>query len=394
VAEAERVLPARLASLDIARGLAALSVVLWHWQHFFQGDRGELDRSTQPLYPWLHVFYETSAHYAVTFFFVLSGFVFFWLYASAVASRQCSAKEFALYRFARLYPLHAATLFAVLALQLVYLAQHGTYFVYQNNDAYHFALHTLFLSHWGFEKGHSFNAPVWSVSLEIGLYACFFVLAFLRGAKWVPVAAMVGFLIFVQTFGIGGRWPRAVEAFFTGGLTFFAIRAYLSRWPQRCLLDIPIAGLGLGMWVCMAVSPSFTAFILERDSAQLYSRLLFPATIASLVVLEARLLPNIEGLRWIGDISYSTYLIHFPLQILFVLVFSAFGFSAAVFLSPWVLLLFFVVLVLLSLVSFSRFERPVQNVIRTKYFPRRKTEASGEVSRVAGPVDVGSSRTS
>jgi peptidoglycan/LPS O-acetylase OafA/YrhL len=390
MSEAGEVLPSRLASLDIARGLAALSVVLWHWQHFFQVQGSDFDRSTQPLYAWLHVFYETNAHYAVTFFFVLSGFVFFWLYAEAVDMRRCGWKEFAVYRFARLYPLHAATLLAVLVLQLVFMAQSGSYFVYQNNDAYHFALHTLFLSHWGFEKGHSFNAPVWSVSLEIGLYACFFVLAFLRGARWPLVAAMVGFLVLVQIAGIGGRWPRAIEAFFTGGLTYFAIRAYLSWRPQRCLLDIPIAGLGLSLWAGMAASPVFAALMLEREPVQLYSRLLFPATIVTLVVLEARLRPNLEGFRWIGDISYSTYLIHFPLQILFALVFSALGFTAAVFLSPWVLVLFFAVLIPLALASFAWFERPVQNVIRRKYAPFRNKVAADARGDVIGAPDAAS----
>jgi peptidoglycan/LPS O-acetylase OafA/YrhL len=392
MSETGEVLPARLASLDIARGLAALSVVLWHWQHFFQGEGGDFDRSTQPLYPWLRVFYEANAHYAVTFFFVLSGFVFFWLYSAAVASRRCGAKEFAVYRFARLYPLHVVTLLAVLLLQLAFMAGHGSYFVYQSNDAYHFALHTLFLSHWGFEKGHSFNAPVWSVSLEIGLYACFFILAFLRGARWPLVAAMVGFLVLVQLAGIGGRWPRAIEAFFTGGLTYFAVRAYLSWRPQRCLLDVPVAGLGVGLWAGMAASPGFAAFMLEREPVQLYSRLLFPATIVTLIVLETRLRPNLEGLRWIGDISYSTYLIHFPLQIFFALVFSALGFTAAVFQSPWVLVLFFAVLVPLSLASFACFERPVQNAIRRKYAPRRGVSEASDRGAISRPND-GASRS-
>lgn len=381
-------LPARLATLDIARGLAALSVVLWHWQHFFENDPGGVRRTEQPLYGWLRVFYETNAHYAVTFFFVLSGFVFFWLYASAISSGRCEAKKFAVYRVARLYPLHAVTLLAVLALQLLFLARSGAYFVYQYNDAYHFALHSLFLSHWGFERGHSFNAPVWSVSIEVALYGCFFVLAYLRGARWPLVLALVYALIAVQLAGIGGRWPRSIEAFFTGGLTFFAVQAYLGCKNRAAALDYLLAGIAPALWCGMAISAPFSEFMLHREPTQLYSRILFPATIASLVILEARWRPELKALRWIGDISYSSYLIHFPLQILFALAVSYLGFTTAVFYSPWTLLVFFAVLVPLSLASFRFFEQPVQNVIRTKWAPRAERGKGSGASNNPASVQV------
>jgi peptidoglycan/LPS O-acetylase OafA/YrhL len=119
----------------------------------------------------------------------------------------------------------------------------------------------------------------------------------------------------------------------------------------------------------------------------------FPATIVSLVVLETRWRPNLHGLRWIGDISYSTYLIHFPLQILFVLVFSMLGFTAVVFLSPWVLLLFFAILIPLALASFAWFERPVQNAIRRKFSPRDNKRSHRKASRLTDGIDTEANRT-
>ena len=44
------------------------------------------------------------------------------------------------------------------------------------NDLYHFFLQIFFISAWGFENGNSFNAPIWSVSVEIGIYILFFLL--------------------------------------------------------------------------------------------------------------------------------------------------------------------------------------------------------------------------
>ena len=45
--------PKHLYALDVSRGVAALSVVLWHWQHFaYKGNSLSQDfiRENQPLY--------------------------------------------------------------------------------------------------------------------------------------------------------------------------------------------------------------------------------------------------------------------------------------------------------------------------------------------------------
>ena len=107
--------PKRLYSLDVTRGIAALAVVLWHWQHFaFNGSAPPLDfdSTSQPLYIPLKIFYERG-DWAVQYFFLLSGFIFFWLYASAIAKKEISFIRFWIQRISRLYPLHLVTLIVV-----------------------------------------------------------------------------------------------------------------------------------------------------------------------------------------------------------------------------------------------------------------------------------------
>lgn len=84
-----------LYSLDFARGVAALAVVLWHWQHFFFNGSvpGVFQREAQPFYSVLFLFYE-KGWFAVDFFFALSGFVFFWLYADPIRQRSVSTRRF------------------------------------------------------------------------------------------------------------------------------------------------------------------------------------------------------------------------------------------------------------------------------------------------------------
>ena len=71
----------------------------------------------------LSIFYN-SGFYAVEWFWVLSGYVFFFNYRDALASGSVTGFDFFCRRFARLYPLHfhhyPATLLLVSVLLLLY----------------------------------------------------------------------------------------------------------------------------------------------------------------------------------------------------------------------------------------------------------------------------------
>ena len=88
--------------------------------------------------------------------------------------KKISIRTFFINRFSRLYPLHFITLLIVLILQIIYQNLNENYFVYENNDIYHLFLQLLFISNWGFEKGYSFNGPIWSVSIELIVYFIFY----------------------------------------------------------------------------------------------------------------------------------------------------------------------------------------------------------------------------
>jgi peptidoglycan/LPS O-acetylase OafA/YrhL len=157
--------------LDVLRGMAALVVVVWHWQHFFNHEQFHPEQ--QPFYAVLKPLY-LGGWQAVDLFFCLSGFVFFWLYSAKIHARQTTAWAFAVRRFSRLYPLYFATLLAVAVAQWVVRARFGHYLVYTANDPYDFGLQLLMASNWGLERGASFNGPAWSVSVEVLLYAVFY----------------------------------------------------------------------------------------------------------------------------------------------------------------------------------------------------------------------------
>ncbi len=224
--------PNRFYSLDFIRGLAALSVVFWHWQHFFyEGTQGTAYRmADQPFYDVFFLLYQ-SGWLAVDFFFSLSGFIFFALYQDTIAGRRIGAWKFFVLRFSRLYPLHLATFALVLVLQYGILAQTGSFFVYAHNDAYHALLNLLLVPTWGFEAGWSFNAPIWSVSIEVLLYAVFFLSCrYLRMRGGVIAALLIAGWVLQ---GIHEPLGRGLFSFFMGGVAYHTYRWLLDRKSVR-----------------------------------------------------------------------------------------------------------------------------------------------------------------
>jgi peptidoglycan/LPS O-acetylase OafA/YrhL len=71
---------------------------------------------------------------------------------------------------------------------------------------------------------------------------------------------------------------------------------------------------------------------------------------------------------FLGDASYSIYLLHFPLQLCIILGVAAFGISLN-YNDPVVFLSFFALLLICSLITFHWFEKPLQHYIRAKMLP-------------------------
>lgn len=377
-------IPQRFYSLDLLRGVAALAVVFWHWQHFFYAGSTFVpyDMQAQPLYGLFFLAYQTG-WLAVDLFFALSGFVFFWLYARDIAERRIGAWRFFVLRFSRLYPLHLLTFLIVLVLQHWLYARSGDYFVTPYNDAYHALLNLLLASGWGLEKGPSFNGPIWSVSVEVLMYLLFFVICLLfRLRLSVNVALVIAGLALMAIHPILGR---GLFSFFLGGLLF---RAYLALSRADLVRrTAPLAGAAaLLLWLATLfevrspwfwpavdallreiLPPSLSAHLpaaLHAATRLLPIVLLFPLTILALALCETQRGHLGRRLAAIGDLTYASYLLHFPLQLMLYIAARQFGIATEAFYNPAALLLFFALLIPLCRITYRHFERPAQEQLR------------------------------
>jgi len=379
-------IPQRFYSLDVLRGVAALTVVFWHWQHFFFNGAvpGPVDLERLPLYRVLFLAY-TRGWFAVDLFFVLSGFVFYWLYSGQVSAGGVSAFRFAVLRFSRLYPLHVLTLLAVAVGQLAYRNAHGSYFVYPNNDAYHFALNLGFASSWGLERGYSFNGPAWSISVEIALYGLFFLLCRVLPVRLVLLAAIaaMGFLIIDRYYSPMGR---GVGAFFLGGCVYLVYQI-LRRHARVKEISLLVAVFAVTCWAATlyvhaagielhALSLTNSSMLAPLDPVQQWivprvlrfwaQWILFPSTILGLVLLETTFGALGRSIAFLGDISYSSYLLHFPLQLGVLSITNALGIDRGIYYESLTMMCFFVVLLVVSFTSYHYFEVPLQDRLRKK----------------------------
>lgn len=354
----------RLAPLDALRGLAALGVsVFSHYQHF-GGDRGTYPFTGFLAARWVY----ENAWLFVDLFFLLSGVVLTYRYLEPLGDGSLDGRRFFDLRISRLYPLHVAALLVCAAVEWTCLARHEPTVIYQgHNDLYHFTLQ-LFYLHTFFEQGWSFNEPSWSVSGEVLVYLLFFIYASRARARYVPLAvAMVALGIAVQTPGwnlpiLNGSLGRALVGFFLGSLWFLVMRE-LDRRGRGVLFGWAC----LGVLTVICVLASLIGFHELIGSSPLPNVLaVFPLVIfAALRVPVLNRILSIRPLTFLGDISYAVYLIHVPLQMIFLFVVRTFRIAFPI-QSPWMMAAFAAVLVSAATATHYGFERPMRRWLRRR----------------------------
>ena len=378
----------RLLTLDVARGFAAICVVLHHWPVFFYVTEYGAPRESFPLLRLLAPIYD-KGWLGADFFFVLSGAIFFIKYARTIADGDLSARQFFILRFSRLAPLHYATLILTIVLQVFLFLLFDRFVLYRENlDQWHFLANLLFIQNWGFIPSLSvvpFNPPSWSISIEALLYIAFFVLL-----RYVPVN--IFYLLAIAVAGLGLvhadiNMPlgRGLWCFFIGGaLTWFYTQRRRIERSKPELYGTAALLLALIVFMPRSESSAPTGPLttnIETASYALYTGF-FAVLVCCLAFLDGVLHRVMKPLSFLGDISYSTYLLHYPLQLAFIAAVTLFGgsYEPALFRSSWMMLLFLGTLIAVSLLSFRGFEVPFKKVLRQSFLRKKPVAESVALS--------------
>jgi len=352
----------RILGIELLRFASAVAVLVFHYQHFsFVGLHPVgLVRQAQPFFWPLRLFYE-DGHYGVQVFWCISGFIFFWKYGRSIPERRISARDFLILRVSRLYPLHLLTLLFVATLQPLYAARIHAYFVYRYNDLYHFVLQLFMASNWGLQAGDSFNGPIWSISVEIVVYVIFFLVLRLISTSWIMFGAIVLGSGLVQMLHLSSS-PifTCLTYFFLGCLSALAFArtqqsARLARMASSgAILAVIVVVL---LSVCFPIRPKWLLCVLAPAGIFLCVRHIRATPLSNRLLVPA------------GNMTYSSYLLHVPLQ-LAVVTFCAYTGAHIPFYSPYFFVGFIVVTLTLSSLCYKYFEMPAQRMIRRGFMSR------------------------
>ena len=268
----------------------------------------------------------------VSFFFMLSGFIIAYNYQKKFSENKITKRTFWVARIARIYPLHWLTLLIAVAL--------GNYVIASGTIDWckHF-LASLTLTNAYIPKDNyffSFNSPSWSLCCEQLFYICFpFLIAFTKDYRKLLSTFLICAILSI------------VGMYFTPMITS----------SQGSIIEIASIALFLSFYLYAAEIPK-----VYRYSCYYWIPIAFILISFSLQKgMVSRLLSN-RLLVIGGEISYSFYLIH-----LFVLLSYAKWQKESDFHIDWYISipLLFCVIILLSLLSYYYFEKPMNKLVKT-----------------------------
>ncbi|GHU49970.1 acyltransferase [Clostridia bacterium] len=307
-------------------------------------------------------------------FFVLSGFVFYYVYKERISNREISSKDFFVARFSRLYPLHFVTLLFVTSLMLI---GHVTVTPNAGNimfvtNLYQF-LFNVSLLHNIFGIG-GINSPTWSLSIEIFAYFLFFVIAWnSKGKKFLfALPVVIGIILYNakidKVFILQQNYIRVLPGFFMGCLTYEVYKHCL-RGILKTVSEIVCAFI-----VVVTIILAYISGVKYIGNNHIfYSLFLFPSLIITVLNTDfIRKFFEFKFFKWLGDLSFSIYLIHMGLLLSMHLVAWLAGIDASVFGSRKVFFGYIAVVLAVSHLSHYRFEMPLQKFIRDKYYAHSK----------------------
>ena len=308
----------KFAALEGWRGLCALFVATNHVGQFVPWHLGRV--------PVI-----ANAYLYVDFFFVLSGFVIAHAYGKRIQSTSDIA-SFAVRRFGRLWPLHAAVLGGFVAFECLNLllkqfaggfSGHAPFTLTHTPDG--LIANLVFLQGLAPWRGARWNVPSWTISVEFWTYLVFAgtcLVSDLRRISLRAALAVLGFLMIL----VGGRYMavyagfglfRCICGFFLGSLIYEA-------FPSTRQLALPYPSLLEGLALMLAVLLVSVAGV---GALSLAAPLVF-AAVVYVFSFEAGAVSRIlmsKPMARLGAWSYSIYLIHYALVLATLIVLKESG---------------------------------------------------------------------
>jgi peptidoglycan/LPS O-acetylase OafA/YrhL len=292
------------------RGIAALLVVFYHVRHLI------IDILPPPIYKVV-----SSSYLAVDFFFVLSGFILCWKYHNSFSTGSIN-NNFLLFikkRIIRIYPLHLIIFLSYLSIPfLLFITDRPI------DDRYPLNMiipHLFLIQDWGFFSEIGWNIPSWSISAEFLAYLTFPLVSIFihKMPKYISICVL--FILYFSLISLFYKfdadsigeyisalgWLRCLTGFYFGTCVFFVIQLKIRS-----------------KYIIIAIATCFvTTCIFTEIPNYFYINILFALSL--LITIEYKkisvLLLDNRILHYLGNISYSIYMVHYFVRDFMVMIF-------------------------------------------------------------------------
>jgi peptidoglycan/LPS O-acetylase OafA/YrhL len=308
----------------------------------------------------------------VDLFFVLSGFIFYSIYRKSIENHTLSFKNFAVLRVSRLYPLHWLTLIVILLFQ-IFRKYNGleSFPIHYSRNPILFLFNIPMLQNGWLITDFSYNGPTWSLSIEIMMYILFFaVFCHTKSNKnYIIYCLLLIYLGIIMTFSgqnipfFNGQVARGLMGFFLGCITGEVYiycnnnRKFGNMFTVFCIFAV----------LFLIIVPIIFGYGILRSWVLVYTFAFFPAFI--LITLRIGFIGKIFSLKpliYLGELSYSIYLLHYPMQLIVKTIDEYLGlvidYSNRIFFIG-----FSITVIIVSHFIHYYFEKPIQKYIRNKF---------------------------
>jgi peptidoglycan/LPS O-acetylase OafA/YrhL len=278
----------RLQGLDALRGIAAIAVVLTHYTFgfsiFIQAHRPGL------------LFNVINGHFGVNLFFIISGFVIF-----MTLERSANLSDFSISRFARLWPAYLAC--GGLTGLLIWLMRFNPNHLTMRDSMLNVLMVNKLLGIVAIDGSY------WTLTFEVLFYAGAAIVFFglrVRRIEWACLAWLALALV-ARISGFNATHLRLGVLLGVEYCHFFILGMMIYRVSQRQHTRLTVITIVLA-YLMTIFGPDYNPANIRLWQYMLMSAC-FALTVWLVVEKKLRFL-NVWPLLFLGEISYSLYLIH------------------------------------------------------------------------------------
>lgn len=317
-----------MSNIEYARPITALKGIgifiiafFWHYQWFYPYQYPFMDIAyiriiLWPLYRYGFLFVEL--------FFMLSGFGMMMGYSERIKSNDISFKNYIFRRLKKIYPLHFGALVYVIVLEIIYCSLNNSYYAYYDISWQSILLNLLLLHRGFFRWGADINGPAWTISVCFLLYFIFyFIRKYFKKDSYFFITMIIFSIIYLPAIIFEMKIP-IYHKDIARGVICFTIGCFIEYLYSTNLLSKISPGGGYGISICIVFYIAQSLLLTKIECWQLLYIFGFLPCIMICALTNKFILFVLDSkiFQSLGKISMEIYLLHFPVSISLVTLFS------------------------------------------------------------------------